>query len=912
MTDTLDRIIYRTTAGDDQVVPLAFSGDLTAADAEQWQSLVALAPYPQTENTAARTVGIFAGPGRNFLLATVAPADDNADDLIHEYVLLPRKVLHQAAGNLDPLLALVMDPEPVVETANNSTILEPLELPALLPWQPEDRLKHFRALLQGYTQGNIERVLRMLGALLDERRLLIQDCEVDTRARIALLQGLMALLPAPARAELTFSTYVDHSAPTSVVVVFADSDHKTARWVADSTAGRFPDAEAMTSPYTLLLRDLWDGDEAAFLDVLAEMEPMAEALLPGESLTVGLAKLADQIRLDHRIRAGKPVEADLLKAVLAKDLPVADDLGQQYAERLLEHALETRDTEAALLVALAMDQDEALDSTLGTALNEALQSQPDAVYLFVRTRLNDAMETDDRWVDRLQTAALISLQVAINDADPETIGNWLRLIAREPDEYGLSTILRDGILAAQQRAHDDADLARRLIMLAIRHVPEVLDTLLADSALLDALADNLGVVLRDHAGDPLNLLQQRGAELFLVAIARSTEAQASSSFDTEMIDQVWKLYQNGQTINLPDHYQPEQIVDQWITTGATWLPQEILSYLATLILADSQDDLFLRFAEHLKAHDHLIPLLVPALQGSQRNIEDVLQVLSQSVSAGYLTQSDVVDVYVGLLDQREWRQAAFPLVEQLARTIQQLPSLEITAETNWRLLEVATASRSEMVARVATQQVCAALEAGDPDDDEELIETMLQVMAAVQWSSSIGQYLMKWWRDFVRQQPITRLSKLDKLMDGKKPLVQCHQVIRTTLGFRRMLSNRSMEDFATALNTVFSVLEDISESFDPSPRHPTSFDEETIRQELDVRRDSISQQEWHILAKNLRELAVLIGDMGDHRSRGSLVRQNIDRLLLSGEHQPESAVDAMKWMAGYLEGGQERENGDES
>ena len=912
MTDTLDRIIYGKTAGDDHVVPLAFSGDLTAADADQWRSLVALAPYPHKTTTAARTVGIFAGPGRNFLLATASYPNGSPDNLVHEYVLLPRKVLHQAAGNLDPLLALVMEPEPVVEAAANTTILEPLELPALLPWQPEDRLKHFRALLQGYAQGNIERVLRMLGALLDERRLMIQDCEVDTRARIALLQGLMALLPAPARAELTFSTNINDKAPASVVVVFADADDDTERWVADSTEGRFPDAEALKSPYTLLLRDLWDGDEAAFLDVLAEMEPMAEALLPGESLTTGLAKLADQLRLDHRIRAGKPVEADLLKAVLAKDLPVDSNLGERYAERLLEHALETRDTEAALLVALAMDQDEALDNALGTTLSEALQSQPDAVYLFVRTRLNDAMEADARWIDRLQSAALISLQVAINDADPETIGNWLRLIAREPHEYGLSAILRDGILAAQQRAHDDADLARRLIVLAIRHVPEILDTLLADAELLETLEDNLGLVLRDHAGDPLSLLQQRGAELFLVAIARSTDAQVDSSFDAEIIDQVWKLYQNGQTINLPEHYQPDQIIEQWITTGAGWLSQETLSYLATLILADSQDELFLRFAEHLQEHEHLIPLLVPALQGSQRDIEDVLQVLGQSVNAKYLTQSDVVDVYVGLLDQREWRQAAFPLVEQLARTIQQLPSLEVAAETNWRLLDVATASRSEMVARVATQQVCATMEAGDTEEDEELIETMLQVMAAVQWSTSIGQYIMKWWRDFVRQQPIARLSRLDKLMDGKKPLAQSHQVIRTTLGFRRMLSNRSMEDFATALNTVFSVLEDISESFDPSPRHPTSFDEETIRQELDARRESISQQEWHILAKNLRELAVLIGDMGDHRSKGSLVRQNIDRLLLAGEHQPESAVDAMKWMAGYLEGGQEREDSDDT
>jgi hypothetical protein len=110
------------------------------------------------------------------------------------------------------------------------------------------------------------------------------------------------------------------------------------------------------------------------------------------------------------------------------------------------------------------------------------------------------------------------------------------------------------------------------------------------------------------------------------------------------------------------------------------------------------------------------------------------------------------------------------------------------------------------------------------------------------------------------------------------------------------------------VNIVYSVLADMAQSFDPSPKQAASFDEETVRSELDHRRDELTEQEWHILAKNFRELAALIGVMGDHRSRASLVRQNVDRQLLAGEQQPESAVDAMKWMAGYLEGIQARDD----
>ena len=48
--------------------------------------------------------------------------------------------------------------------------------------------------------------LRLLGAALHERGLMIHDFPADTDARLALIRGLMALLPAHARPDLTFST----------------------------------------------------------------------------------------------------------------------------------------------------------------------------------------------------------------------------------------------------------------------------------------------------------------------------------------------------------------------------------------------------------------------------------------------------------------------------------------------------------------------------------------------------------------------------------------------------------------------------------------------------------------------------------------------------------------------------------
>jgi hypothetical protein len=190
-----------------------------------------------------------------------------------------------------------------------------------------------------------------------------------------------------------------------------------------------------------------------------------------------------------------------------------------YAEQLLAQTLPSRDAEAALLLAEMMDADPALDKALAARLDEALNTEPDCVYAFIRPRVN--AEPDERWRERLKAAAIVSLHVAIADADAETILNWLKLIAREPASYGLGDVLRNGLLAAQERARTEPNLARGILSLAIKRAPAVAETLLNDAELLAALPNNIGRTIRDHTGDAASLFNIHGAEVFLVALARA-------------------------------------------------------------------------------------------------------------------------------------------------------------------------------------------------------------------------------------------------------------------------------------------------------------------------------------------------------------------------------------------------------
>lgn len=899
MTETLDRIIYGgERPADGMFRVLALTGDLTEEEAANWSALAELKPVEAATPGESLAVGLFPRTGRGFVLARAQVQADNLP--VYEYVDLPRRILNQLAGNLEPLMTALAQPLP---DASDIQLIEALNLPDLVSWTPAQRQASLEKLTMGYARGDWKKVLALLDAALDERLLLVADFEGDYRARVEWIQGLLALLPLPARADLTFATHVELPYPLPIRVIFTDQSSPTGRWVASEDL-----PVSFRSSYVRLLDEMWQDDIASLLHRLREAEPLAEMIPPGTELNEGLNKYTEQVHLYHRVYKGEEVPNEQLKTILSDDLVLPSDLYRRYAERLLLHALDNRDTEAALIVSQQMDHDSELDAHLNTVLMSALEGHPDSVYVFIRTRLNDAMETSAVWVERLQIAALHSLRVAITAGDGVTIINWLRLIAREPAHYGLGEILRQGIYTAQSRAHEDGELARQLLVLAVKRDPGALDALLADQQLLAAVPDNLGQVLREYSGDAMFTLNNRGPELFLVTLARAARAQSLNLFTIETIDHIWKLYIAGQTFNLPEHFQPQAIVKAWAETGAKWLSPESIAHIATLMLADGRDEPFYTLAANLS--EQLPGMLAGVLHNSQRNVPDLITILNQLISSGTITQKTAMEVDTELLQIREWRQSAMPLVEQIARLVQQNPALDIPAETVWKLLDMAATSRSDAVARVAARQLFNDMETRFREEDSTpeavsfIPDTLLRLFEQLQWSSATRQSVLNWWRDLVRSQPLGHLGRLEKAMDGKRLLEDPRDILQSTLAFRRMLGKRSLEDFARDINTAFSILEDLSDSFDPSPRRPVRFDVETIRGELDAQKDALTDQEWRVLATNFRELAQLIGEMGDHRSKANLMRrgENIDRQLMSGEQQPDSAVDAMKWIAGYLDG----------
>jgi hypothetical protein len=621
--------------------------------------------------------------------------------------------------------------------------------------------------------------------------------------------------------------------------------------------------------------------------------------------------VTERAALDARVMEGETLPPETLIAVLSADDRPQGELLHRYAEPLLLHALTSRDAEAALLVTHLMDADPVLDAALYGLLNDHLATEPDAVYALIRTRMADG--STETWAERLKVAALSALQVAITDGDSETAANWLRLIAREPASYDLGEIVHYGILAAAERARTDGVLGRLLIPLAARRDAEALDLMLSDRALLDAMAEttNLGRVLRDYDGDVLQTMQNLGYETFVIALARAAQARRKTLFVPGAIEQVWATATGAQPVNVPPQYAPETIIERWLEDGVNWLDEPALQTILTLAARDRRDDAFLSLAHQLTGRDSAIKLIGSALQRSGRPEGDLLALIAQLQTEGDLTAQQAADIYMRLLTAFEWRKSALPIVHQLVRTIQHHPGLVVSQDVLWHLLDLADEQKDESIVRVVVRRMTADMEA--VEDEPVLAERLLRLVTETTWHAPTRQYVTTWWRTTMRNASLARLQRIDKALDGKKPLEELRTIVQTVIAFRKLLGKRNLQQLATDVATAYAIMQALSESFDPSPKRSVSFEQATMRAELDARSNEITPHEQQILANNFKELGQLISSMGDNRTKASLMRRgdDVDRLLMTGDQQPQSAVDALKWLAGYLSGSQEKEDANE-
>ena len=894
MTSALAYVILGTAdeAEDSERTLLSFSGALPSLEPAFYAAFVQLLPMPAADDARQPSLAMLTFDNTRMLLVNCQPDSDDAGSTEH-YVFVPRGSAPDASQLEDWLMHL-----PQVPSDLDKTVMA-MSAPEFAAPTADSRAQRVEWLLEKLTDGELEDALTLLSVLIDERRLSFAGYPLDFKARLELVAGLQALLPSKIAARISFATHAPVSCQHAPQLTFANgdaADDVLVEWDAPLTV-----EAATTHPYLDLLRSLWQGDAQAFAKELQQLDCLVDDA--DSSLAVALAAATGRYRLDKQVAAGAEVETEAMLAAVDGGAPPVAELRHEYFARLLHNALHKRDRAAGRRVAEEMESDQRLERRLLRDLDAMLDDQPDAVYVFIRNRLSH-LGIDPGWIARLQTAARSSLDVAIQDGDGGTLTRWLELLAREPQSYQLSDILRDSILAARSRAYDDGDLGMQLILIAARRFPDIADESCRDERLLAALPEHRRLALQSPSPAHLAALADKDADAFLLALRRGMQSSHEPLVALAVARRLWTLHEADERISLPADYQPGALIQQLMTQSSQLLTDDALDFLFARLIAGDDLELTAEAAEHLAGRQQLFPRLTQTLERAALPLDKLIAIMNAVAGIKNAPPQALVDAFFSLLDHYHWDAGAQRMMEALARLLAKHPEAQVPDRHLWKLYESCHALRLEGGCRVAVSHLLR--EYGEEEDPAALVSGIARICRQVDWSKTLQELVNAWWRDYAQSLALAQLQRLERELDEQRNLEPQKHILKTTLAMRRWLHSRDAVDFAEAINTAFTIVEQFTDAFDGAP---TEIDSRTIRSEVDALSQALTSEQRHILATNLRNLAQRITHMAENRSKPSLIRSDdsIDRQLMHGEAHPHGAIDMMKWVAGYLDGAHQPE-----
>ena len=868
---------------------LAITDTLTADQLSNLRVAVSLAPMPVDKLFESQAIAF--APYRidgQYVLARSHFQRAERTMPAAQYILLPAEIMSQLADIKDLL--------PLIDTAIPTSKVfhapvEPLAPPTVTNWSAANDIAALRHVLSKHANDDIDLLFATLGAIL-QTGVIICNFVMNWRERIQFVSAIIALLPVPLRHRISFTTYTNNLSGALPRLVFSSVDNESKHVRLDWGSKEF-DAELLNHPHVAHLRTLWNDDLSSLVDHIQAIGVYSTS----QQQLSDLEALAMRHQHDIAVRHHDVISIEHMLDVLQSDTPPLGDLYRQYIERLFQETLAVRDADAAVYLANIFDADEELNNYAQAVMFEHLKKQPDAVYAFIRARL--AQSIDEKWLMWLKAAAASSLEIALQTGDANTLANWLTLIGREPLRYELSEVLHEGILGAIEIAYTHADIAKQLITLAIKRQPETLDTLLSDERLTQQLPENVQSVLATYDTQAIDAVAMEWREFFLLTLHRAIEAQKQCISPVAM-RQLWTIQVQNNNNTLPPQYRPVTLIQQFAQDNACLL-DGALETLLTLILRDKEDTFFLEIATALHENEQLAPVLAPALTQSGRDQESVITIVSTLVRQEHLEPQQASTVYSALIGQRSNENAPI-LLEQMGRVLSQYPDVTAPQDVLWRMVDYASETKNDQIMRAANRRLLALF--NDMLAEDALVENIQRLRKATTWSQTGKTALNKWWRDYARQQSVGQLQKLDKALEGNRNLDDLRSVAQTLIAMRRVVGTRTLAEFAEDVATTFTILQALSENFDPEGKTTMSVDSATIRGELTARAEELAGETRHVLATNLKELAQLVTTLAENRSKPTLIRNDdtVERQLAKGQQQPQSAIDVMRWLSGYFDG----------
>jgi hypothetical protein len=834
---------------------------------------------------------------------------------LRHYVLITVDALRALGGNLKAMLALAEPQSRTFETTGHT--LPPITLPNVgfpTPAAQEEAMLD----LMTATRDRLDVLEALLASIIHGVQIVIKDAPPELEKRVSFVEGLLALLPPPARFGVTFTTYSTPDTMVDVQVCFYGDDDTPPestllyRWGQAGVSGAKAEDE-----YARFIKSQLRLDTGLVLEQTTALTPVAGwRIRTGEPLAEALKYASYRLKVDNALLNHQPVGAAEVAKVLGEDPTLTDELRVVYIQHLLALALALGEDENADLLATAARGQPDLERSILSEMSAALaDGRAERVYRRVTLwRQRPDGFRGMYWEELAQRAAVAYAEMLATTGDPDALNAFLDELRASLNPVEMTVIAPRLIEITLPLSAQHRQLAETIFVLAATALPtdrwqrlitarplvvqlpagvRELITYMMSTERNPPPPGMLAQVISDFGIQWRPLLFIRLTELAMLAgrydlldppalqgLADAASTPWGDVYDTTLRWIVRNLSNDDLLVTLNSGCRQPLLQILLARRAYADVATELLKQGRLFYPADKQIQ-FSQVAYDLFAEATL----------SLGEFPSALQIMEEKG----VKPLPLAMAHFGALQHHHWP----PTLEGVAASVtdlifnSRLIAESLPPDMLMELLNFHVERRdSNLALRVASLLPASASRRGDAG-----ITVMIQMYRIMNWDEEGRAAALEGLRRYIRRcsesfapQALTRL--------GRELGEEVRQALEATVTLYQMMGGEDLGDYAYSLHTVSEFMYETSLTYFDMNTIPTIT---SLLSDLDSLAGGLSNEERRALSTAILELGRLLSGLAiQHRQAHPREQDEHIEGLLAGKGTAGSAIDVFRVMGGYF------------
>ncbi|PJF42353.1 MAG: hypothetical protein CUN55_10145 [Phototrophicales bacterium] len=839
-----------------------------------------LPPASQIGEQMPSSVGVFRGTAAIHILTVAAINRVGLPQVL--YLIIEPAAMSWLGGNLQPFKGIFFAEMPIFESMRN---LAPLKLDDPKPLEEELESETLQNLLL-YCQDNMKVVEGLLTALINGQDIDVLNAPPNLEQRLYFVEGLMAMLPLPARPTITFATSVNKPDNTTAQIRFLAPN------VAASSPVTFDwQTNILTSP------NFERHDYARFVTSQLRLDPSLVVqhtrnlsrtaswrAIRRDTLSNALLWISRRARVDSAVQAGQPADHSMVTRILREDPTLTDELRVVYSKHLLTMAFITKEWATTdVLPEIAHAHADVAKAVLTQLREKAQSSRAIDVYDLIEYWFNNVSAASALpWHTVAHLAAIQHLKNCIENRDLAELLKFIYRLTSANTFLKVSDIAEQVVDILRPGAHRGEAIAMALFTFGAEHLAGgPFQALLHDKEMVEKLPERLRKAIEHLQPEPSPIkplpdllakaVHQVPSQHQVVALVRLIETAM-------FLQRFWLIGERELRIlvTLSDQHLRERfahvlrhVADEFSQPERlAALPPPAFEVLPRLYFMVGEVDAGMHILEYLQ--NDLLTVerlsLVSDLVGNiflKMNLEPehMLTVLA-GFDGTQMRPEPRLRAYYATLVRLNWDKRLDILLIQIARALQGDPRLVrvLGTENTIRVLQTLAERENAIEAlRLAEALVRYALSIGSAG-----APLLAEAWKHLQWNPEVKLSSLELLRRYIRAIDPDRSQTLPAYF-ADNISADFGEPLKATRLMRIIMGDKNLFQFSEMLVVTQAFLFDLAVTYHEGKVYPPIF---RLRHDLDSMPGTLTEEERQILIRNLSEIARLILEIGKYKIQG--------------------------------------------